>query len=73
MRQATTISNSDRQRFGLPDLAGMDDYAFSLEVTGEVTDHHKALASKLFNVPYAQVTDQQRKVAKTANFWGAYQ
>lgn len=73
MRQATTIHPAFRQQMGLLQLAQPSDYQNSFETDGSRTDHHRALASKIFNVPYDQVTDQQRKAAKKANFWMAYQ
>lgn len=35
-------------------------------------DIHRATAAKIFHVPLAEVTDQQRRVAKTANFGTIY-
>ena len=34
----------------------------------EHKDIHKFVASKMFNVPYDEVTDEQRCIAKTNNF-----
>ena len=34
----------------------------------EHKDIHKLVASKIFNVPYDEVTDEQRRIAKTSNF-----
>lgn len=34
----------------------------------EHKDIHKLVASKMFNVPYEDVTDEQRRIAKTVNF-----
>lgn len=36
------------------------------------TDLHKQRAAEIFSVPYEQVTDAQRKYAKTVNYVGAY-
>lgn len=35
-------------------------------------DVHKLVASKIFNVPYDEVTDEQRLCAKTKNFRALY-
>lgn len=34
----------------------------------EHKDIHKLVASKMFNVKYEDVTDEQRRIAKTLNF-----
>lgn len=34
----------------------------------EHKDIHKLVASKMFNVKYEDVTDEQRRIAKTVNF-----
>lgn len=34
----------------------------------EHKDIHKLVASKMFGVKYEEVTDEQRRIAKTANF-----
>lgn len=34
----------------------------------EHKDIHKLVASKMFDVPYDEVTDEQRHIAKTSNF-----
>ncbi len=38
----------------------------------ENTDIHKLTASRVFNVPYNKVTDEQRRIAKTLNFKKLY-
>lgn len=35
-------------------------------------DIHRLTASKLFDVKYAEVTEEQRKVGKTVNFYLVY-
>lgn len=35
-------------------------------------DAHKATAAKMFNVPYDQVTPEQRRAAKTHNYFRIY-
>ena len=36
------------------------------------TDIHKLTASRIFNVPYNKVTDEQRRIAKALNFKELY-
>lgn len=40
----------------------------SEQAVKEHKDIHKLTASKMFNVPYDKVTDEQRRAAKTCNF-----
>lgn len=72
MRRATRYDDADRRRLGLLSLATQQDLARSLETSGEATDQYKVTASKIFNVPYAAVTDQMRRAAKTASFYSVY-
>lgn len=39
----------------------------------EHKDIHKLVASKMFNVKYEDVTDEQRRIAKTVNFKYLYE
>lgn len=59
------------EQYGLQ-RAQMADFHYSLEVDGTPTDHFRVLASAMFGVPYAQVTEQQRWAAKKAKFFGLY-
>ena len=45
---------------------------YSLRYDIENTDIHKLTASRIFNVPYNKVTDEQRRIAKTLNFKELY-
>lgn len=45
---------------------------YSLRYDIENTDIHKLTASRIFNVPYNEVTDEQRRIAKTLNFKELY-
>lgn len=44
----------------------------SIEQSGEPTDPYKLKASKMFGVPYEQVTPEQRRAAKVAMFREIY-
>lgn len=72
MQQATIISERARAYYGLPDLAVAEDLHNSLEIDGTVTDHHKVLATKLFNVHYNLVTEDQRRAAKQVSMGSRY-
>jgi DNA polymerase I-like protein with 3'-5' exonuclease and polymerase domains len=37
-----------------------------------MTDVHTSTAAKLFKVPLAEVTPEQRQVAKARNYWWLY-
>lgn len=52
--------------------ATLADRMSSLEASGEVTDVHRLRASHMFDVPYAQVTDEQRRAAKAAGYYRIY-
>ena len=44
----------------------------SNNIVNKNTDIHKLTASKIFNVPYNKVTDEQRRIAKALNFKEVY-
>lgn len=52
--------------------ATVEDIARALETNGTRTDAHKVLAMCIFNVPYEEVTADQRKFAKELNFAAIY-
>lgn len=72
MNQATHYDKEARTRLGLPALASPEDRHNSLETSGTPTDLYKVEASKDFNVPYEQVTDQMRRASKAAMFYTLY-
>lgn len=45
---------------------------YSLRYDIENTDTHKLTATRVFNVPYNKVTDEQRRIVKTINFMELY-
>lgn len=55
------------------DMATEEDKFNSLEPDGQPTDPYKVEASKMFNVPYDNVTKAQRQKAKQAAFLRIYQ
>lgn len=52
--------------------ATVEDIARALETNGTRTDAHKVLATRIFHVPYEEVTADQRKFAKARNFAAIY-
>lgn len=72
MIQATEIPDRLRKQLGLLALAGLNAARGSLETNGQATDLYKVEASKLFGVPYDQVTEDQRRHAKRASFFHIY-
>ena len=59
----------DKLEHSMCDLAGGN---YNLRYDIENTDIHKLTASRVFNVPYNKVTDEQRRIAKTLNFKELY-
>lgn len=55
---------------GAVEAAAFDDKVLSLETSGERTDHYKVIAEKVYDIPYARITEAQRKAVKTC-IWGA--
>ena len=53
-------------------MCGLAGGNYSLRYDIENTDIHKLTASRVFNVPYNKVTDEQRRIAKTLNFKELY-
>ena len=73
MRQATLYTPYQRDQLGLLPIANDTDKHKSLEQNGQVTDHHRALASLLYKVPYHLVTEEQRRTAKGLSMFASYQ
>ena len=44
----------------------------SNNIVDKNTDIHKLTASRIFNVPYNKVADEQRRIAKALNFKEVY-
>ena len=44
----------------------------SSNIVNKNIDIHRLTASRIFNVPYNKVTDEQRRIAKALNFKEAY-
>lgn len=56
----------------LKDVVNINLTELNKQAIKEHKDIHKLVASKIFNVPYDEVTDEQRLVAKTRNFRALY-
>lgn len=66
------ILSADYSQIELRLLADLSDDPELTEAFNSGLDIHRATASKIFHVPYEDVTDSQRRKAKTANFGTVY-
>ena len=64
----SVIMSADYSQIELRIMAHLSGDSHLIEAFREGTDVHAATASKIFRVPVAQVTSDQRRIAKTANF-----
>ena len=63
--------NRIRAKQGLLQIASAEDKMRAIEPDGSPTDLLRVTASKMFNVPYSEVTDRMRRAAKTAFYFYA--
>ena len=66
------ILSADYSQIELRLLAALSNDPELTEAFREGLDIHRATASKIFHVPFDEVTDDQRRKAKTANFGTVY-
>lgn len=66
------ILSADYSQIELRLLAALSDDPELTESFREGLDIHRATAARIYNVPYEEVTDDQRRRAKTANFGTVY-
>ncbi len=59
---------ADYSQIELRLIAEISEDAFMMEAFQQGKDFHKATASKVYNVPFEEVTAEQRRNAKTVNF-----
>lgn len=52
--------------------ATVADLRTAIDTDGTATDPYRLVASRMYNVPYAQVTAQQRQAAKQATYSEIY-
>ncbi len=62
------LLSADYSQIELRIIAAISGEKAMLEAFANDLDIHRATAAKVFNVPYDQVTDDQRRQAKTVNF-----
>lgn len=70
--QGCLVLSADYSQIELRLLADLSDDPELTEAFTSGLDIHRATASKIFHVPYDDVTDSQRRKAKTANFGTVY-
>lgn len=68
--QSQEADRTYRDRKHRPDTVTIDINVTELgkQAVKEHKDIHKLVASKMFDVKYEDVTDEQRRIAKTVNF-----
>lgn len=66
------ILSADYSQIELRLLAALSNDPELTEAFREGLDIHRATAAKIYHVPFAEVTDDQRRKAKTANFGTIY-
>lgn len=66
------ILSADYSQIELRLLADLSDDPQLTEAFTSGLDIHRATASKIYHIPYEEVTDNQRRKAKTANFGTVY-
>lgn len=66
------VLSADYSQIELRLLASLSEDPQLIEAFREGLDIHRATAAKLYHVPYDEVTDTQRRNAKTANFGTVY-
>lgn len=66
------VLSADYSQIELRLLADLSDDPELTEAFNSGLDIHRATASKIYHVPYDDVTDSQRRKAKTANFGTVY-
>lgn len=62
----------ERKVKGLLQEATPEDRVMSLESSGTPTDHHRAVAARLFKVAYEDVTPEMRREAKKVSFYSTF-
>ncbi|MDE6360997.1 MAG: DNA polymerase I [Muribaculaceae bacterium] len=70
--QGCLVLSADYSQIELRLLADLSDDPELTEAFTSGLDIHRATASKIFHIPYDDVTDSQRRKAKTANFGTVY-
>lgn len=70
--EGCVILSADYSQIELRLLAALSDDPELTEAFREGLDIHRATAAKIYHVPFADVTDDQRRKAKTANFGTVY-
>lgn len=66
------VMSADYSQIELRLLADLSNDPELTEAFNSGLDIHRATASKIYHVPYGEVTDNQRRKAKTANFGTVY-
>lgn len=70
--EGCVILSADYSQIELRLLAALSNDPDLTEAFGKGLDIHRATAAKIYHVPFEEVTDDQRRKAKTANFGTVY-